>query len=216
MSTARRVPGVRTRRARQVDRRDVMVWRAIPVTTPARTLVDLAVTLDVDDLARVCHEAGIHHRTTPRRVEAVLARCPNRPGAAKLRAIMRGDAHVTLSTLERRFLGRLRDAGHRAGQLHVPQLAPWLGAGSPPRARSACAWRRVSPLQLRRHLRATGVDAGGAARCCSMTAPEPVPGWRGDPGDRMRWRLPRLEIAEGARDDTGGAIDLERLDDVDV
>ncbi len=110
-TTERRIPGIRTRRTRRVDRRDVMTWLAIPVTTPARTLVDLAATLSVDDLARACHEAGVRHDTTPRHVERVLARCPNRPGAAKLRAIMRGDAQVTLSPLERRFLARLADAG---------------------------------------------------------------------------------------------------------
>ena len=44
-------------------------------------------------------------------VEAVLARRPNSPGAAKLRAILRGDVRVTLSRLEARFLERLREAG---------------------------------------------------------------------------------------------------------
>ena len=51
------------------------------------------------------------HRTTPAQVEAVLARRPNSPGAAKLRAIMRGDEPVTLSKLERSFIALLREAG---------------------------------------------------------------------------------------------------------
>ena len=58
----------------------------------------------------------MRHGTTPREVEAVLARFPRRPGADKLRSILRGEARVTLSTLERRFLVVLRDA-----ELELPQ-----------------------------------------------------------------------------------------------
>jgi very-short-patch-repair endonuclease len=106
----RRVKGVRTRRSR-IDRRDTMAWRVIPVTTVARTLVDLAAVLALDDLALACHEAGVRHRTTPAQVEAVLARQRRAPGAEKLRRVLRGDVQVTLSTLEARFLTRLREAG---------------------------------------------------------------------------------------------------------
>jgi len=49
-----------------------MTWRGIPVTTVARTLVDLAAVLAADDLARACHEAGVRHGTTPADVEAAL------------------------------------------------------------------------------------------------------------------------------------------------
>jgi hypothetical protein len=65
----------------------------------------------VDDLARVCHEAGVRHGATPAAVEAVLARRPNSPGTGKLRTIIRGDVRVTLSKLEARFLARLDEAG---------------------------------------------------------------------------------------------------------
>lgn len=107
----RRIRGVITRRSRLIDPRDATTWRRIPVTTVARTLVDLAVGLDEGELARACHEAGVRHRTTPADVEAVLARRPNSPGATKLRRIMWGDVKVTLSRLESRFLERLREAG---------------------------------------------------------------------------------------------------------
>lgn len=109
--TGRRVKGVRTRRERGMDRRDATSWRGIPVTTVPRTLVDLAAVLGEDALARACHEAGVLHRTTPAQVDAVLARRPNSPGAAKLRRVLRGDVHVTLSKLERRFLKLLREHG---------------------------------------------------------------------------------------------------------
>ena len=43
--TERRVKGVTTRRCRRMDPREVTIWRGIPVTTVARTLVDLAALL---------------------------------------------------------------------------------------------------------------------------------------------------------------------------
>ena len=42
--TERRVKGVAIRRCRQMDPREVTIWRGIPVTTVARTLVDLAAS----------------------------------------------------------------------------------------------------------------------------------------------------------------------------
>ncbi len=104
----KRVPGVKTTRSTHIERTS---WRAIPTTTIPRTLVDLAATLSFDALARACHEAGVLHRTTPSQVEAVLDTRPTTKGATNLRRVLRGEARVTLSRLERRFLARLRRAG---------------------------------------------------------------------------------------------------------
>jgi hypothetical protein len=114
--TERHVKGVRTHHCRRLDPRDTATWRGIPITSVPRTLVDLAASLTAEELARACHEAGVHHDTTPAQVEAVLARRPNSPGAGRLRRILRGDVNVTLSELERRFLRLLRDA-----RLPLPQ-----------------------------------------------------------------------------------------------
>jgi predicted transcriptional regulator of viral defense system len=84
--TERRIHGVRTRRSRRIGPRDATTSRAIPVTTVARTLVDLAAGLPLEDLARACHEAGVRYGTTPLEVEAVLLRRQNSPalrGCAK-------------------------------------------------------------------------------------------------------------------------------------
>lgn len=72
-----------------------------------RTLLDLAPALDPAELTRACHEAWVNHRTTPRHVEACIARNPGKKGIAKLRAALGSDA--TLSTLEDGFLDLLRD-----------------------------------------------------------------------------------------------------------
>ena len=108
--TERRVRGVTTHRAR-CGSPDATVWSNVPVTTVCWTLVDLAALLEVDALARACHEAGARYRTTPSDVEAVLARRPPCAGAGELRRILHGDVRVTLSALEKRFLVRLAGAG---------------------------------------------------------------------------------------------------------
>jgi hypothetical protein len=109
--TQRRIEGVRTHRCRLLDARDATTVRGIPVTTVPRTLVDIASELSVDALARACHEAGVRYGTTPKAVEAVLARRPSSPGARKLRRVIHGDVHVTLSKLEAHFLELLRHEG---------------------------------------------------------------------------------------------------------
>jgi very-short-patch-repair endonuclease len=128
--TERRVKGIATHRARRLHPADATTWRGIPVTAVARTLVDVAARLGVDDLARACHEAGVRHRTTPGQVEAVFARIPTSPGAAKLRRILHGDVRVTLSKLEARFLDHLREAG-----LPLPQTNRRVGTW-----RVDCRW----------------------------------------------------------------------------
>ena len=99
---------------------EATTWRGIPVTTVARTLVDLAAVLSADDLARACHEAGVRYLTTPRDVEAVLTRRPNTRGAGTLRTVLNGDVRVTLSKLERAFLRRLEEAGLPLPQTNRP------------------------------------------------------------------------------------------------
>jgi very-short-patch-repair endonuclease len=107
----RRIEGVRVRRARGLDARDAFVWRGVPVTSVARTIVDLASVLSLDALARAFHEAGIRYGTTPADVEEVLARRPKSRGRGNLRAVIHGDEPVLLSWLERRFRRLLREAG---------------------------------------------------------------------------------------------------------
>jgi hypothetical protein len=131
--TERRVKGVRTRRARRLDPRDATSFKRIPVTTVPRTLVDLAAVLDVDDLARAFDEAEVRHRTTPAQVEAVLGRRPNSPGAARLRAVVRGDAPVLLSKLERRCLALPREAGLPPPVTNRPAGGHWVDCRWPAR-----------------------------------------------------------------------------------
>jgi very-short-patch-repair endonuclease len=87
---------------------EVTVERGIPVTTPARTVLDLAVVLAPHQLERALHEAEYRRLTSPLPLGALIARHPNRRGIANLARILddlneRG-AMVTRSVLEERFL----------------------------------------------------------------------------------------------------------------
>jgi len=128
--TERRVPGVITHRYRHLHPSEAMKWRNVPVTSFARTLVDLAAVLSVNDLARACHEAGVKYKTTPAHVEDVLALRRNWPGANKLREVLYGDARVSLSKLESAFLLVLKEEG-----LPVPQTNRLAGG-----RRVDCRW----------------------------------------------------------------------------
>lgn len=137
VETYRRVRGIRTKRTRCSLGVDATTWRGIPVTTVARTIVDLAATLSLHDLSLACHEAGVKHHTTPAEVKAVLARRPNAKGAGNLRIIFEGDAPALLSRLERGFRKLLLGAG-----LPLPEFNRPAGG-----RRVDCRWPRV-PLTV--------------------------------------------------------------------
>ena len=100
---------MRVHRCRILNARSCTIVRGIPVTSVARTLVDIATVLSVEALARACHEAGVRYGTTPADVAVELELRPKVAGARRLRRVIEGDVHVTLSALERRFL-QLLDA----------------------------------------------------------------------------------------------------------
>ena len=71
--------GVRVHRARTLDKRDVTIHRGIPITTPARTLVDLASVLTRHQLANVIHEAAFRELFDNGAVREAIKRAPGRP-----------------------------------------------------------------------------------------------------------------------------------------
>jgi very-short-patch-repair endonuclease len=110
----RSLTGVRIHRARRLDPRDVTVWRGIPVTTVARTLVDLTDELDEYQLANVIHESAFRRRIDLAATRAARKRATGRRNLDVLDAAL--DAHLagsagTRSTLEDRFLALVRAAG---------------------------------------------------------------------------------------------------------
>ena len=90
------IKGLKSTRCGKLLREDTTLWKAIPITSPPRTL-STSRPWSARGARAACHEAAVKYRTTPRHVEAVLKRKPNATGAAKLRAIIAGEQKVTLS-----------------------------------------------------------------------------------------------------------------------
>jgi very-short-patch-repair endonuclease len=109
-------PGIRVHRVQRLDRRDVRLLRGIPVTAPARTLLDFAHRATPDELERAIAEAHALGLVNETELNAAADRAPRHPGVAALRAELRREAgpRLTRREGERRLLKLLREA-------HLPQ-----------------------------------------------------------------------------------------------
>jgi very-short-patch-repair endonuclease len=94
--------GIVVHRTRRLT--DVTTRNNIPVTTLARTLVDLASTLDDRALTRALNEARIKHGLRYASLQRMLAALPTRKGTARLRVLLDPGDAPTRSALEDRFL----------------------------------------------------------------------------------------------------------------
>ena len=106
--------GIRVHRVRALDPEDRTRRDGIPVTTVARTLLDLAETVSPTQLQRAFEEADRLGLLDVRALECLGDRCPGRRGLKPLAALLamhRDPAPMTRSELERRFLDLCRNAG---------------------------------------------------------------------------------------------------------
>ncbi len=106
-----RLRGVHAHRSRTLGVADVAIERGIPVTAPARTLLDLAEILDERRLARAVNEARVLGLVGSGDLAALLARASGRRGAGRLRSLLRPDEGPTRSALEDRFLAFVHEHG---------------------------------------------------------------------------------------------------------
>ena len=89
---------------------EITVEDGIPVTTPARTLFDLAGVVPLAQLQRAVKEAEVKRLWDPLSLPELLDRHPGRPGAAAIRAVIetpgrgvtRNDVEDALAALVRR------------------------------------------------------------------------------------------------------------------
>ena len=116
-------PGLSVHRVKQLDPRDRGRRSGIPVTSPARALVDFAAEAGADELEQAIAEARARKLVTDREVRAAIRRARRRPGAARLRAELdrEGGPQWTQSEAERRMLRLIR-----AANLPPPQAQVWL------------------------------------------------------------------------------------------
>lgn len=88
--------------------------RAIPVTSPGRTILDLSAALDLRALERLIDQALTDRRASLADLRAILGRRERRAGSAKLRQLIASSERfdsVTRSELEERLLGLIRESG---------------------------------------------------------------------------------------------------------
>jgi very-short-patch-repair endonuclease/predicted transcriptional regulator of viral defense system len=116
--------GVTVHRSRRIHAADRAVVDAIPVTSVARTLVDLADVLSEARLADAVHEAEVLRLFDLRALEETLARVGGRRGRHRLRRILADwvdDPTFTRSEAERLLLDLIRTYG-----LPTPQVNVWV------------------------------------------------------------------------------------------
>jgi very-short-patch-repair endonuclease len=100
--TKRRRRGIRIHRAK-LTRRDISIPEGIRVTSPARTLLDMAPRLTDKQRRRAFNKLRLSHNLTEEQLRDVLERFPRHPGAQRLRALARMHRGATRSGLEDKF-----------------------------------------------------------------------------------------------------------------
>jgi very-short-patch-repair endonuclease len=89
-------------RVTALDIRDVSLRYGLPVTSPARTLIDCAIKPNIDHLL---NEARVLKLVTDAAIDAAIGRCPRRKGTGAIRALLEveRDSGFTQSEAERRL-----------------------------------------------------------------------------------------------------------------
>lgn len=122
-TSTRRHQGIQVHRARGLTAADITVVDAIPATSVARTLLDLAAVVARDRTDNALHQADVRGVLDLERCDDQLQRNPHHPGARRLRealALYRSDG-VDENELERGFVALVRAAG-----LPAPERQAWL------------------------------------------------------------------------------------------
>jgi very-short-patch-repair endonuclease len=110
----RKTPGIRGHRSGCLLTRDVRVEQGLPVTSPARTLLDRAATLTVNELERELDEALVVLKLLrPGELADVLGRSTGHRGGGVLHKLLerRTRETITQSEAERLFLALIRNGG---------------------------------------------------------------------------------------------------------
>jgi very-short-patch-repair endonuclease len=110
VSAQRHAPRIKAHRTRKLDPEDVTIKDGIPITSVARTILDLAAILRPDGLLDVIDNAVRLELFDLAALERAMARTPRRRGVKKLEALLadyRGAPNLR-SKFEKRFRARLR------------------------------------------------------------------------------------------------------------
>jgi predicted transcriptional regulator of viral defense system len=119
--TGQRLAGVRVHRARRLEPGDVTVKHGIPVTTVARTLVDLTDVLGRDRILRAIREAEFLRLLDLDALNAAVQRAHGRRRLAALREALahHTPGQIVRDELEHRFLELVCGAGLPAPETNI-------------------------------------------------------------------------------------------------
>ena len=117
---ARSHPGIRVHRTARIDGCDWRVWQAIPVTTPARTMLDISATVDGKPLRSLVRRAQGTESVGLRQLCEVVERLGPRKGSRRLALAIVGGPAPTRSVLEDIVLDLLLDAGFERPDINKP------------------------------------------------------------------------------------------------
>lgn len=120
----RRIAGIRIHRVRDPRPDEVTTVRGLPVTTPARTLLDVAETASPRDVEQALAAAVRHKLLTLEELRRVVERHPRHRGAPVIRQLLDLEAApaFTRSQAEERLLSLLRRARLPRAELNVTVL----------------------------------------------------------------------------------------------
>lgn len=113
--------GVRVCRVANLGENEITHLDGLALTTPARTLLDLAGSVSSRELEQALARADRQQLIIREEIEALLERYPRRRGRARLRALLTGPESpaLTRSEAEERFLSLVRKAGLRPPETNV-------------------------------------------------------------------------------------------------
>lgn len=116
--------GVRFHRSRSLVARDLRIRRGLPVTSPARALLDIAPGSSDRELELAFDRGLVDGVLRRSEVEELLQRTSGVPGVTRLGALLDGDrtATVTRSEAEERMLALIRSAQLPAPNVNVRLL----------------------------------------------------------------------------------------------
>ena len=172
---------------------EVEAHDGIPVTSVARTLLDLAADLDRARLKNVIDKAEGARLSSPASLPALVARYPGRPGTPLIESIL-ADGHIgtniSKEELELRFAAVIEERGLPPPEINVPLFLGdrWIEAD--------CLWRSarlVVELDSRKFHQTDAAFERDRERDRALISE----GWR---VIRITWRQLHLDPAGVARD----------------
>jgi very-short-patch-repair endonuclease len=103
---------------------DVVIRHGLTLTSPARTICDVAGTEPLSDAERALNEARVQRLVTTRALEAVIERTPTLKGSSVIRQLLRAndESGYTRSEAERRMRRLAQAAGLDQPLVNVPLL----------------------------------------------------------------------------------------------